>query len=249
MAAAPPAGQPDYGLDSPILARSMFSRGGWTLAAGLAVWFVNRTEYPGPAAALFGVLAAIALVFFGIGGFMIWSSRVGKLRLRDRLLDALEFAGNEKILDAGCGRGLMTIGAAKRLKSGRVTGVDVWNPQDLSCNSIDAAKANARIEGIADRVRFETCDLRKLMFPDNNFDVAVSFAVIHHLPESDWQDQAVREMYRVLRPGGRILIFDTFHTGRYAEVLRERGAADIALSPWNLLWCAPSRSVTGRKPS
>jgi SAM-dependent methyltransferase len=247
MAAAPPAGQPDYGLDSPILVRSMFSRGGWTLAAGLAVWFVNRTEYAGPAAALFGVLAAIALVFFGIGGFMIWSSRVGKLRVRDRLLDALKLAGTEKILDAGCGRGLMTIGAAKRLKSGRVTGVDVWNPQDLSGNSIDAAKANARVEGAADRVRFETCDLRKLVFPENNFDVAVSFAAIHHLPESDWQDQAVREMYRVLRPGGRILIFDTFHTGRYAEVLRECGAADIALSPWGVLWCAPSRSVTARK--
>jgi SAM-dependent methyltransferase len=247
MAAAPPAGQPDYGLDSPILVRSMFSRGGWTLAAGLAVWFVNRTEYAGPAAALFGVLAAIALVFFGIGGFMIWSSRVGKLRVRDRLLDALKLAGTEKILDAGCGRGLMTIGAAKRLKSGRVTGVDVWNPQDLSGNSIDAAKANARVEGAADRVRFETCDLRKLVFPENNFDVAVSFTAIHHLPESDWQDQAVREMYRVLRPGGRILIFDTFHTGRYAEVLRECGAADIALSPWGVLWCAPSRSVTARK--
>jgi ubiquinone/menaquinone biosynthesis C-methylase UbiE len=187
------------------------------------------------------------LVFFGIGGYMIWSSRVGKLRMRDWLLDALKLAGTEKILDAGCGRGLMTIGAAKRLKSGRVTGVDVWNPQDLSGNSIDAAKANARVEGAADRVRFETCDLRKLVFPENNFDVAVSFAAIHHLPESDWQDQAVREMYRVLRPGGRILIFDTFHTGRYAEVLRECGAADIALSPWGVLWCAPSRSVTARK--
>lgn len=247
MAAAPPAGQPDYGLDSPILVRSMFSRGGWTLAAALAVWFQNRTEYPGPAAVLLGVLAAIALVFFGIGGFMIWSSRVGKLRMRDRLLEALELAGTEKILDAGCGRGLMAIGAAKRLKSGRVTGVDVWNPQDLSGNSIDAAKANAKIEGVADRVRFETCDLGKLVFPENNFDVAVSFAAIHHLSESDWRDQAVREMFRVLRPGGRILIFDTFHTGRYAQVLRECGAADVALSPWGVLWCAPNRSISARK--
>ena len=47
MAAAPPAGQPDYGLDSPRLVKSMFSRGGWTLAAGSAVWFINRAEYPG----------------------------------------------------------------------------------------------------------------------------------------------------------------------------------------------------------
>ena len=247
MAAAPPAGQPDYGLDSPRLVRSMFSRGGWTVAAGLAVWFQNRTEYPGPAAVLLAVLGAIALVFFGIGGFMIWSSRVGKLRVRDQLLDALELAGTEKILDAGCGRGLMATGAAKRLKSGRVTGVDVWNPQDLSGNSADAARANSKIEGVADRVRFETCDLRKLVFPENNFDVAVSFAAIHHLSECDWRDQAVREMFRVLKPGGRILIFDTFHTGRYAQVLRECGAADVALSPWSVLWCAPSRSVTARK--
>jgi ubiquinone/menaquinone biosynthesis C-methylase UbiE len=172
---------------------------------------------------------------------------VGKLRERDRLLDALELTGAEKVLDSGCGRGLMAIGAAKRLKSGRVTGVDVWNPQDLSGNSIDAAKANAKIEGVADRVRFETCDLPKLVYPESNFDVAVSFSAIHRLPESDWRDQAVREMYRVLKPGGRLLIFDTFHTGRYAHVLRECGAADIELSPWSLLWCAPSRSVTARK--
>jgi arsenite methyltransferase len=247
MAAAPPPGQPDYGLDSPTLVRSMFSRGGWTLAAGLAVWFVNRTEYPGPAAQLFVVLAGIALVFFGIGGFMIRSSRAGKLGVRDRLLDALSFAGTEKVLDAGCGRGLMAIGAAKRLKSGRVTGVDVWNPQALSGNSAEAAKGNAKIEGVADRVRFEACDLRKLFYPENNFDVAVSFAAIHTFSDEEDRDQAVREMYRVLKPGGRILIFDTFHTGRYAEILRECGAADIVLSPWGVLWCAPSRSVTARK--
>src|SRR5579863_7391693 len=247
MAAAPPAGQPDYGLDSPVLVRSMFSRGGWTLAAGLAVWFVNRTEYPGPAAELFGVLAAIAAVFFGIGACMIRSSRVGKFRVRDRLLDALALEGNEKVLDAGCGRGLMAIGAGKRLKNGRVTGVDVWNPQALSGNSAEAAKANAKIEGVADRVRFENCDPRKLVFPDNNFDAAVSFAAIHKFLDEEDRDETVREMYRVLKPGGRILIFDTFHTGRYAEILRECGVADIALSPWGVLWCAPSRSVTARK--
>src|SRR5579863_522784 len=247
MAAAPPAGQPDSGLDSPLLVRSMFSRGGWTLAAGLLLWFQNRVEYPGPAAALLAVLAAIALVFFGIGGFMIWSSRVGKLRMRDRQLDMLALAGTEKVLDAGCGRGLMAIGAAKRLKSGRVTGVDVWNPQALSGNSAEAAKANAKIEGVADRVRFETCDLRKLVYPENNFDVAVSFAAIHNFSDEEDRDQAVREMYRVLKPGGRLLIFDTFHTGRCAKILRECGAADIALSPWGVLWCAPSRSVTARK--
>ena len=50
----------------------------------------------------------------------------------------------------------MTIGAAKRLKAGKATGVDVWDPAVLSGNSSDAAKANAKLEGVADKVRFET---------------------------------------------------------------------------------------------
>src|SRR5215472_11511020 len=154
MAAAKPAGQPDYGLDSPILVRRMFGRGGWTLAGALAFWLVNRAEYPGPAARVLAVLVAIALVFFGIAAAMMWSSRVGKLRLRDRLLDSLGLTGSERVLDAGCGRGLMAIGAAKRLKSGRVTGVD-------SGGSAEAAKTNAKLEGVADRVKFEPWDPRK----------------------------------------------------------------------------------------
>ncbi len=58
---------------------------------------------------------------------MVWSSRVAKLKLRDRLLDSLALKGDEKILDVGCGRGLLLIGAAKRLKTGKATGIDVWS--------------------------------------------------------------------------------------------------------------------------
>ena len=50
---------------------------------------------------------------------------------------------------SACGRGLLAIGAAKRLKTGKVTGIDVWNPQELSGNSADAAKENAKAEGVA----------------------------------------------------------------------------------------------------
>ena len=240
MAEAKPAGPPDYGLDSPLLVRRMFGRGGWTLAGGLAVWWVNRAEYPGVAAELLAVLAAIALAFFGIGAFMIWSSRVGKLRLRDRLLDSLELTGGERVLDAGCGRGLMAIGAAKRLKSGRVTGVD-------SGDFAEAAKANAKLEGVADRVKFEPWDPRRLVYPENHFDVVLSVGAIHQLSDESDRDQAVREMYRVLKPGGRALIFDSWHAGRYAEVLRECGASGVTLGSRSWLWCAPNRAVAARK--
>jgi hypothetical protein len=74
--------KPDYGLDAPYIVKRMVSRGLWTLVVGLAVFFVNRSQYPGTAGALFGVLGAIAGIFFLIAGIHVWSSRVGKLQVR-----------------------------------------------------------------------------------------------------------------------------------------------------------------------
>jgi arsenite methyltransferase len=149
-----PAAAPDYGLDAPLVVKRMFSRAAWTIAIGVAAFLINRNEYPGPAAKLLAVFCAIGVVFLGVGLCMIWSSRTGKLQVRDRLLDSLDLQGGEKVLDAGCGRGLMVIGAAKRLKTGKATGIDVWDAAVLSGNSSDAAKANAKLEGVADKVRF-----------------------------------------------------------------------------------------------
>lgn len=237
----------NYGLDAPVVVKTMFTRGAWTLAVALAVYFINRAEYPGPAGRLLSVLGSIGLTFLAVGAFMVWSSRVAKLRLRDRLLDSLELRGDEKVLDVGCGRGLMLIGAAKRLKTGKATGVDIWSKGDLSGNSADATKQNAKLEGVAERVRIETCDARKLPYPENNFDVVVSSLAIHNIAEREERAQAVREMWRVLRPGGRLLIFDIFHAGEYAGVLRESGAKDVALSGLGFLWCVPSRTLRAGK--
>ncbi|MCU1337059.1 MAG: type 11 methyltransferase [Bryobacterales bacterium] len=245
--AATASGQPDYGLDAPRIVRSMFSRGAWTLAIALVMYIVNRSEYPGPALRMCGVLALIALFFLATGAVMVWSSRVAKLRLRDQMLDSLGLRGDERVLDVGCGRGLLAIGAAKRLKNGKVTGIDVWSPLDLSGNSPDAAKANAKLEGVAEKVRIENGDAQKLVYPDNHYDVVVSNLALHNIPEQDARAQAVREMYRVLKPGGKLAIFDLFRTGEYAEVLRTLGAKDVELSKTTFLWCVPGRSLTARK--
>jgi arsenite methyltransferase len=246
-AAATASGPADYGLDAPRTVRSMFSRGAWTLLIALVLYVVNRSEYPGPALRMCGVLALIGLFFLAIGAVMVWSSRVAKLRLRDQMLDSLALRGDERILDVGCGRGLLAIGAAKRLKAGKVIGIDTWNPFDLSGNSPDAAKANAKLEGVADKVRIENGDAQKLVYPDNHYDVVVSNLALHNIPEEDARAQAVREMIRVLKPGGKLAIFDIFRTGEYAEVLKASGAKDVELSKTSFLWCVPGRSLTARK--
>ena len=246
-AAASDGAAPDYGLDSPYIVKSMYSRAAWTFAFGFALWFMNRVEYPGPGARMFFALALVAAAYAGAGWHMTWSSRHGKLQLREKLVALLALNGDEKVLDAGCGLGLLSTAIAKQLKGGKVTAVDVWNPQALSGNSAEAALANARREGVADRVRFEDGDLRKLGYQAANFDVAVSGAMVHFFDEEPDRDQIVRELYRVVKPGGKLLIFDIAHVGRYAEVLRECGASEVNLTSTGFLWCRLTKVVTAHK--
>ena len=57
----------------------------------------------------------------------------------------------------------------------------------------------------------------------------------------------MREMWRVLKPGGRLLILDVMHAGEYASVLEEAGADDVTVTSHGFLWCLPTKSVGGEK--
>ncbi len=106
-------------------------------------------------------------------------------------------------------------------------GVDIWRAQDQSGSAMAAAERNAEREGVRERVELRTGDMRALPFDDASFDVVVSSLALHNLADPADRARAVREVARVLKPGGRVLIADFRHAGDYADTRRAAGLSDV----------------------
>ena len=144
--------------------------------------------------------------------------------IREHIFDAVELKGNEKVLDVGCGGGLLLNGAAKRLTTGQAIGIDIWAPHTGGGN-YDLLMKNAKAEGVADKIQFKQADVRDLPFEDESFDVILSSGALHHIShEMPDHEKAIKEMLRVLKPGGRIAVFDTSHMVKgYGSRMRSMG--------------------------
>jgi ubiquinone/menaquinone biosynthesis C-methylase UbiE len=102
------------------------------------------------------------------------------------------------VLDVGTGPGVLMVELAARRPDLNLTGVD------LSPSMVAAATRNLAAEGVSDAVCV-VADVAELPFPDQSFDLVVSSLSLHHW---DRVDAAVPELARVLRPGGRVVIYD-----------------------------------------
>jgi SAM-dependent methyltransferase len=225
MSTTSPVGKkPDYGLDAPPVIRNLLLLGVASLAVALLLYYFG-VPHPAPEITL-----VVALNFLLNAAVMVWYSKVAKLRRREGFLDLVPWRGDEAVLDVGCGRGLLLVGAARRLTSGKAVGVDLWQGADLSGNRPAATLENARFEGVADRVEVKDGDARRLPFPDASFDVVISGLALHNIPDLAGREQAVREIARVLKPGGHVALTDIQSTADYARVLRECGLADVRRS-------------------
>src|SRR5688500_14625341 len=109
-------------------------------------------------------------------------------------LAATGVQGSAEILEVGCSFGQMTFLLAERFS--HVTAVD------LSADAVALTRRRAEHYDVHN-VRVETADAERLPFPDASYDAAFSWSVLRYVPDPQ---QALAEMFRVLRPGGRLAV-------------------------------------------
>jgi ubiquinone/menaquinone biosynthesis C-methylase UbiE len=216
------------------------------LAALLLAWLAARFA---PAVRGLPRMGLSFAVVFGLQALlMLWTSLVGKRVAAGQLLEQARLRGDERVLDVGCGRGLLLLGAAQRLPRGRAVGLDLWNAADLSGNARAATEANARALDVLERVELVDGDMCTMPFADEEFDAVVSSLAVHNVYDAAGRDRALAEIARVLRPGGRVLLQDFRHTADYAASLRAAGFEDVHRRLVNpLLMFPPTWRVSGRK--
>ena len=229
----------EYGYDAPY-ALVIFAFLAFASGLGAAIAWLHRPLDPvAPITLCFVLFLANTVSFF-------YTTRRGKFLEWERILDRTHLNGDEMVLDMGCGRGAVLTAAARRLTTGRVTGVDIWSRTDQSGNAKDVALRNASLEGVSDRVHIETADMRELPFPDATFDLVVSSLAIHNIRSSADRKRAITEAFRVVKPGARIVIADIRATAMYADTLRMLGASGVHRRRlgWRFWWGNPIAATT-----
>jgi arsenite methyltransferase len=239
----------DYGVDAPAVLRNFFLFGALCLLLGIFL----------PSQLHLGSITLATQSFLWIGGVLLAEGllylfyvKIGKFRHRDFMLDLHSWRGDEKVLDVGCGRGLLLAGAAKRIAAlsgtGHAIGIDVWSNVDMAGNSPAATLRNLDLEGIARRCTLVSQPAQEMPFPDAAFDVIVSNLCLHNIYDAPTRRRALQQIVRVLKPGGIAIISDYKRTGEYAREFRGAGLLVEKKLGRLLTTFPPLTVVIARKP-
>jgi arsenite methyltransferase len=239
--------KPDYGIDAPSVFRNLWI--GAILCLALAP-FLPPLVHIGKS---FSMDVRTLLLVTGticLAEALLFTLYVkyGKFKHRDFMLSMHTWRGDEQVLDVGCGRGLLLAGAAKRLTSGHASGIDVWSNVDMGGNSPAATERNLVLEGVADRCTLVSVPAQDMTFADGSFDVIVSNLCLHNIYDSTQRTDALKQLARVLKPGGIAIISDYKLTRGYAAYFER---ADLLVSKKRgsfLTTFPPLTVVIARKP-
>ncbi|HSW12478.1 MAG TPA: methyltransferase domain-containing protein [Solimonas sp.] len=144
---------------------------------------------------------------YGFWGPGVRSLREALAHENQVLADRLRLGPDARLLDAGCGVGGSSLYLAQRFGC-EVTGIT------LSAEQLRLCETNAREAGLEKQLQFRLMDFQKTDFEDASFDAVWFVESFCHSPD---KAALLREMHRVLKPGGQLLIADYFRRGSDSE--------------------------------
>jgi len=141
--------------------------------------------------------------------------------LRQQNIELAQLQPGERVLEVGCGTGVITLLAKARVgPTGQVYGIDPAAPM------IQRARAKAARQGLP--IDFQIGSIEQLAFPDHSFDVVLSSFMMHMVPDKV-KRRGLTEIVRVLKPGGRLLVVDT----KRPEAQADQSARMVHTGAWN----------------
>jgi arsenite methyltransferase len=227
-----------YGVDAPGVIRNLFIAG--LVAIIISIFF--PVIQIGSVTIIASGFIWIGIGFAAGGVLMLAYSLSGKYKHRDRMLNLIKWTGTEQVLDIGTGKGLLMIGAAKKLTTGKSTGIDIWNSADLTGNNVEAALNNAVTEGVKDKIEVLNENVMTMSFADETFDVILSNMCLHNIYNKEGRMTACREITRVLKTEGEAIIADFRHMKEYKGNFNELGL-QTTLLPANYFTTFPAVGI------
>lgn len=168
-----------------------------------------------PLALLYLPLIVPSLIFFGFTAYFLYARHLLSAnganvqgQIWDNVISNLDWDGQGRAIDIGCGNGALTNRLASKFPQAKVTGIDYWETQWDYSKAI--CEANAKIEGVDGRVEFQRASASNLPFEDGYFDAAVSNFCFHEVADTKDKREVLREALRVVKKGGKFAFQDEF---------------------------------------
>lgn len=235
--------KPDYGIDAPNVVRNLFLS---SLLLTIPTYFSFHIQNPVWSWIAFLYTFPTCLALLITGCWMLYGIKITKPQIILKMIQNLELKGHEKILDLGCGRGLLLCKIAQYLPQGMAYGIDLWSTKDQSGNSLEKTLKNADLEGVKARVSVQTGDVCSLPYSDSSFDVVVSSLCLHNIKDKQQREKALVEMLRVLKSGGKFAIVDIQYSKEYRDFLLNK-EMHVKCSKPNYAYCPPLIIIEGKK--
>ncbi|GAW98469.1 class I SAM-dependent methyltransferase [Secundilactobacillus mixtipabuli] len=171
------------------------------------------------------------LILLGSGGLYLHTSLVGKYKIITSVVRQMNLQPNAQVLDLGTGHGAFLIEIAQKLKvPGKVTGIDIWHQSDQLNNALANTQKLIDAQNLTDVSQLTTANMTDLPFDDESFDFVVASVAIHNVKPASARSKAISEAYRVLKPGGEMIIIDIEHVAQYRRTLKQLGVTELTVS-------------------